>query len=204
MIEKGGLDLGRFHSLWKSTVQPDLLEVKDILNIMFPRAFFGGDEQEDSDDDTNLTQAACSSAGRDDSRSHQKRHRVRYFDPTLKSINATVGASRFQDTLIEFRGKRAHQMLSSYLSTFEEEMDEYEEMKDYFDPVFPDDVYKSFRVQENVSHVDSMEVLDGILSDLDRDLPEKSDFECQDDFVSLVSSKMCLTRIMNDSDEETE
>jgi hypothetical protein len=69
VYEKGDLDLSRFHSLWRSTVQPDLLEVKDIVNIMFPRAFFRGDENAESDEDTNFTYASCSSALRNDSHS---------------------------------------------------------------------------------------------------------------------------------------
>ena len=37
MQEKGGLDLVRFNSLWKSNVSPEELEVKDIVNVLFPR-----------------------------------------------------------------------------------------------------------------------------------------------------------------------
>jgi hypothetical protein len=201
VYEKGGLDLSRFHSLWRSTVQPDLLEVKDIVNIMFPRAFFGGDENAESDEDTNFTYAACSSALRNDSHSHDKRHRSRYFDPALRTLNRTVAGSRFQDTLNEFRGKRAHHVLSTCLSNFDKDMDEHEEMKDYFDPLFSDDVYKCFRIQENVRHEDSMEILDNVLSNVERDLTDE--FVVQDDFVSLLPSKI-LANLIRDNDSDCE
>jgi len=201
VYDKGGLDLARFHSLWKSTVQPDLLEVKDIVKIMFPRAFFGGNDKDDSDEDTNFTYEACSSGLRHDSQSHDKRHRSRYFDPKLRTLNRTVAGSRFQDTLNEFRGKRAQQILSTCLSTFEEDMENHGEMKDYFDPLFSDEVYKCFRVQEKVSHEDSMKMLDHVLSDVH--MTPGNEFKDQDDFVSLLPAKM-LHLLMSDSESESD
>ena len=37
---QGGLDLARLRSLWVSQVRPEELEVKDIINIMFPRSSY--------------------------------------------------------------------------------------------------------------------------------------------------------------------
>ncbi len=44
------------NSLWKSNVLPEDLQVQDIVNIMFPRAHFGGDDTDSKDEDTNFTQ----------------------------------------------------------------------------------------------------------------------------------------------------
>ena len=155
---------------------------------MFPHVFFGGDENDDWDEDTNFTNETCSSGLRDDSQSHDKHHHSRYFDPKLRGLNRTVTGSRFQDTLNEFRDKRTHQILSTCLSTFEDDMEEYIEMKDYFDPLFSDDVYKCFRVQQNVSHEDSMKILDDVLTDVNGDITDSNEFVSQNDFVSLPSS----------------
>ena len=67
-------------------------------------------------------------------------------------------------------------------------MEEYIEMKDYFDPLFSDDVYKCFRVQQNVSHEDSMKILDDVLTDVNGDITDSNEFVSQNDFVSLPSS----------------
>ena len=135
--------------------------------------------------------------------SHDKNRRSRYFDPKVRVLNRTVRGSRFQDTLNEFRGKRDQQILSTCLSTFEDDTEVHVEMKYYFDPLFSDDVYKCFRVQENVSHEDSMKILDHVLTDVYRDMATVNEFVGQNDFVSLLPSKM-LELLMRDSDSESE
>ncbi len=71
-------------------------------------------------------------------------------------------------------------------------------MKDYFDPLFSDEVYKCFRVKENVSHEDSMKMLDHVLTDVDRDMVTVNEFTGQNDFVSL------LQLLMRDSDSDSD
>ena len=77
-------------------------------------------------------------------------------------------------------------------------MEEHGEMKDYFDPPFSDEVYKCFRVKENVSHEDSMKMLDHVLTDVDRDMVTVNEFTGQNDFVSL------LQLLMRDSDSDSD
>jgi hypothetical protein len=80
-------------------------------------------------------------------------------------------------------------------------MEEHGEMKDYFDPLFSDEVYKCFRVKENVSHEDSMKMLDHVLTDVH--MTTVNEFTGQDDFVSLLPSKM-LHLLMSDNDSDSD
>jgi hypothetical protein len=80
-------------------------------------------------------------------------------------------------------------------------MENHGEMKDYFDPLFSDEVYKCFRVQEKVSHEDSMKMLDHVLSDVH--MTPGNEFKDQDDFVSLLPVKM-LHLLMRDSESESD
>jgi hypothetical protein len=62
-------------------------------------------------------------------------------------------------------------------------------------------VYKCFRIQENVRHEDSMEILDNVLSNVERDLA--NEFVGEDDFVSLLPSKI-LANLIRDNDSDCE
>ncbi len=117
--EREGLDLVRFNSLWKSNVLPEDLQVQEIVNIMFPRAHFGGDDTDSTDEDTNLTQASSSSGLRDDTHSNEKRHRARYFNKTDNKVKGVTDAARFQDGLNEFKGQRSCKILSQALISFD-------------------------------------------------------------------------------------
>jgi hypothetical protein len=146
--ERGGLDLVRFNSLWKSNVLPEDLQVQDIVNIMFPRAYFGGDDVDSTDEDTNFTQTSSSSGLRDDTHFNEKRHRARYFNKTDNKVKRVTDAARFQDGLNEFKGQRTRKILSQDLISFDN-LDEYDEFKDYSDPVFSDDITKVFSSKDN-------------------------------------------------------
>jgi hypothetical protein len=200
--EKGGLDLVRFNSLWKSNVSPEELEVKDIVNVLFPRAHFGGQEEGDStDEETNFTQT-CSSAGlRDDTHSNDKRHRVRYFNREDKVKRVTDGV-RFQDAYNDFKGQKARKILSDTLKGFDEN-EYYYEIKDYSDPVFSDDIFGIFTSKDNLET--RMMALDDIMVDIERDrelyVPE---FTKGDDFVSLVSSRIKIDNLIDAAQEESD
>jgi hypothetical protein len=192
--ERGGLDLVRFNSLWKSNVLPEDLQVQDIVNIMFPRAHFGGDDTDSTDEDTNFTQASSSSGLRDDTHSNDKRHRARYFNKTDNKVKHVTDAARFQDGLNEFKGQRARKILSETLISFDS-VDEYDEFKDYTDPVFSDDIFGIFTSKDNLK--ERMIALDEIMVDVecDRELyvPE---FTKGDEYVSLTTQcrHMCRSR----------
>jgi hypothetical protein len=199
--ERGGLDLVRFNSLWKSNVSPEDLQVQDIVNIMFPHAHFGGDDTDSSDEDTNFTQAASSSGIRDDTHSNEKRHRVRYFNKTDHKVKRVTDAARFQDALNEVKGQRARKILSEALISFDN-VDEYAEFKDYTDPVFTDDIMKVFKTQDNTE--ERMTVLDEIMLDIQAD---RACFARQDDFISLASSRITIENSMDedsDADEDND
>ena len=194
--ERGGLDLVRFNSLWKSNVLPEDLQVQDIVNIMFPRAHFGGDDADSTDEDTNFTQASSSSGLRDDTHSNEKRHRARYFNKTDNKVKRVTDAARFQDGLNEFKGQRARKILSQALISFDN-LDEYDEFKDYSDPVFSDDIMKVFSSKDNTD--ERMSVLDDIMHDIQTDrVAYLADFAKQDDFISLTSSRFNMENMMDD------
>ena len=194
--ERGGLDLVRFNSLWKSNVLPEDLQVQDIVNIMFPRAHFGGDEADSTDEDTNFTQASSSSGLRDDTHSNDKRHRARYFNKTDNKVKRVTDAARFQDGLNEFKGQRARKILSEALISFDS-VDEYDEFKDYTDPVFSDDIFKVFNGKDNTD--ERMTVLDDIMLDIETDrVVYLTDFAHQDDFISLASSRINIENLTDD------
>jgi hypothetical protein len=194
--ERGGLDLVRFNSLWKSNVLPEDLQVQDIVNIMFPRAHFGDDEADSTDEDTNFTQASSSSGLRDDTHSNDKRHRARYFNKTDNKVKRVTDAARFQDGLNEFKGQRARKILSEVLISFDS-VDEYDEFKDYTDPVFSDDIFKVFNGKDNTD--ERMTVLDDIMLDIETDrVAYLTDFAHQDDFISLASSRINIENLTDD------
>ena len=56
--------------------------------------------------------------------------------------------ARFQDGLNEFKGQRERKILSQALISFDN-LDEYDEFKDYSDPVFSDDIMKVFSSKDN-------------------------------------------------------
>jgi hypothetical protein len=60
---------------------------------MFPHAYFGGDDTDSTDEDTNFTQASSSSGLRDDTHSNEKRHRARYFNKTDNKVKHVVDTS---------------------------------------------------------------------------------------------------------------
>ena len=64
-------------------------------------------------------------------------------------------------------------------------------------------MYNIFRVEENVSHEESMKMLDHVLADVDRDIVSVNEFPGQNHFVSLIPSKM-LELFMRDSDSESD
>jgi hypothetical protein len=194
--ERGGLDLVRFNSLWKSNVLPEDLQVQDIVNIMFPRAHFGGDEADSTDEDTNFTQASSSSGLRDDTHSNDKRHRARYFNKTDNKVKRVTDAARFQDGLNEFKGQRARKILPEALISFDS-VDEYDEFKEYTDPVFSDDIFKVFNGKDNTD--ERMTVLDDIMLDIETDrVAYLTDFAHQDDFISLASSRINIENLTDD------
>ncbi len=56
----------------------------------------------------------------------------------VSSLSHVVDTSRFQDGLNEFKGQRESKILSEVLISFDN-LDEYDEFKDYSDPVFSDE-----------------------------------------------------------------
>ena len=81
-------------------------------------------------------------------------------------------------------------------------MDEYDEFKDYTDPVFTDDIMKVFKTQDNTE--ERMTVLDEIMLDIQAD---RSCFARQDDFISLASSRITIENSMDedsDADEDND
>ena len=163
---------------------------------MFPRAHFGGDEADSTDEDTNFTQASSSSGLRDDTHSNDKRHRARYFNKTDNKVKRVTDAARFQDGLNEFKGQRARKILSEALISFDS-VDEYDEFKDYTDPVFSDDIFKVFNGKDNTD--ERMTVLDDIMLDIETDrVAYLTDFAHQDDFISLASSRINIENLTDD------
>ncbi len=75
-------------------------------------------------------------------------------------------ATRFQDGLNEFKGQRTRKILSQGLISFDN-LDEYDEFKDYSDPVFSDDIMKVFIGKDNTD--ERMVVLDDIMHDIQTD-----------------------------------
>ena len=199
--ERGGLDLVRFNSLWKSNVLPEDLQVQDIVNIMFPRAHFGGQDADadSSDDDINFTQASCSSGIRDDTHSNDKRHRTRYFNKTDKAIKRVTDSARFQDALNEFKGQRARKILSEALISFDD-VNEYDEFKDYTDPVFSDDIFNVFKAKDNTD--ERMTTLHNIMMDIQED--RSNNFTNQNDFISLAGSRITIENLMDDVNHDDE
>jgi hypothetical protein len=197
--ERGGLDLVRFNSLWKSNVLPEDLQVQDIVNIMFPRAHFGGDDADSTDEDTNFTQASSSSGLRDDTHSNDKRHWVRYFNKMDKEIKRVTDAARFQDDLNEFKGQRVRKILSEELISFDD-VNEYDKFKDYTDPVFSDDIFNVFKAKDNTD--ERMTTLHNIMIDMQED--RSSNFTNQNDFISLAGSRITIENLMIDVNHDDE
>jgi hypothetical protein len=83
--------------------------------------------------------------------------------------------------------------LSEGLISFDN-LDEYDEFKDYTDPVFSDDIMKVFRGKDNTD--DRMNVLDDIIHDIQGDRVDfLADFTKQDDFISLTSSRINIENL---------
>ncbi len=77
-----------------------------------------------------------------------------------------MDTSRFQDGLNEFKGQRESKILSEFFISFDD-LDEYDEFKDYSDPVFSDDIMKVFSGKDNRD--ERMTVLDNIMDDIQTD-----------------------------------
>ena len=98
IYDRRGLDVERLRSLWRFQVEPENIEVQDILTVMFPHSVYDGDaEIEDSDsnnddqDFENLTDLCASMRptymsrrGQESSSSRQPQHGLRYFQGTRK------------------------------------------------------------------------------------------------------------------------
>jgi hypothetical protein len=126
---------------------------------MFPRAYFGGDDTDSTDEDTNFTQTSSSSGLR----------------------------VRFQDGLNEFKGQRTSKILSQVLISFDN-LDEYDEFKNDSDPVFSDDIMKVFSSKDNTDERMTVldDIMHDIQTDR---VSYLTDFTKQDDFISLASSR---------------
>jgi hypothetical protein len=76
-------------------------------------------------------------------------------------------------------------------------VDEYDEFKDYTDPVFSDDIFKVFNGKDNTD--ERMTVLDDIMLDIETDrVAYLTDFAHQDDFISLASSRINIENLTDD------
>jgi hypothetical protein len=178
----------------KVTFHPKIFR---IVNIMFPRAHFGGDDADSKDENTNFTQASSSSGLRDDTHSNYKRHRTRYFNKTDNKVKRVTDAAHFQDGLNNFKEPRARKILSEVLMITFDNLDEYEEFKDYTDHVLSYDIIKVYSTKDNTD--ERMAVLDEIMFDIQADRATYlTDFAKQDDFISLASSRISIENLMDD------
>ena len=64
-------------------------------------------------------------------------------------MNRVTGVMCFQDGLNEVKGQRDRKILSVDLISFDNLLDEYEEFKDYTDPVFSDEIIEFFSTNDN-------------------------------------------------------
>jgi hypothetical protein len=87
--------------------------------------------------------------------------------------------------------------LSGDLISFDN-LDEYDEFKDYNDPLFSDDIMKVFSGKDNTD--ERMTVLDDIMNDIQDDrVVYLTDFSKQDDFISSTSSRINIENLMDDN-----
>jgi hypothetical protein len=86
--------------------------------------------------------------------------------------------------------------LSEDLISFDN-LDEYDEFKDYTDPVFSDDIMQVFIGKDNTD--ERMTVLDVIMLDIQAErVAYLPDFSKQVDFISLTSSRINIGNLMDD------
>ena len=64
-------------------------------------------------------------------------------------MNRVTDVTCFQDGLNEVKGQRDRKILSVDLISFDNLLDEYEEFKDYTDPVFSDEIIEFFSTNDN-------------------------------------------------------
>ena len=98
IYDRRGLDIDRLRSLWRFQVDPENIQVQDILTVMFPQSVYDGDAEvpdsdsdHDFDDHENLTDMCASMRpsymsrrGQDPSSSRSPQHGLRYFQGTRK------------------------------------------------------------------------------------------------------------------------
>jgi hypothetical protein len=98
IYDRRGLDIDRLRSLWRFQVDPENIQVQDILTVMFPQSVYDGDDEvpdsdsdNDVDDHENLTDMCASMRpsymsrrGQDPSSSRSPQHGLRYFQGTRK------------------------------------------------------------------------------------------------------------------------